>query len=273
MIQDHSAGLTDVGKQRDGNEDALLLDDENRLYVVADGMGGHQAGEVASGIVIDTFSSCIIHGGGTKTVTFPDATLSMEANELLACIREANSKVFEKSQNDETCRGMGSTVAALYCSDSTIIAANVGDSPIFLIRDGEPELISVMHTVAAEQAAIDPNRLKNIAEKYLHMLSRAIGVAREVTPDVCETDCFPGDTIVLCSDGLSNLVVPGEIADIVGRHMPEAACRELVDLANERGGTDNITVIVVRIEEDGSLQKGLRGFFMKVLAALKVRFH
>lgn len=274
MMHVQAAGLTDVGRKRDGNEDALLVNHDKNIYVVADGMGGHLAGEVASGIVVDTFARCMANGAGMETDAPPlDDTLSPAGNRLLACIREANSRVFEKSQSDAACRGMGSTVAALHCTGSTIVVANVGDSPIYLIREGEPELVSVIHTVAAEQAATDPAKLQNIAEKFLHMLSRAIGVARDVKPDICETDCFPGDIVVLCSDGLSNLVAPGEIADVAVNRVPEAACRELIDLANDRGGTDNITVIVVRMEGDVQRHKGLRGVLMKVLGALRLPTH
>jgi protein phosphatase len=141
---------------------------------------------------------------------------------------------------------MGSTVAAIYYADSTIIAANLGDSPIYLVRRGEIEPLYVPHTLVAEQTAIDPERAKLLEERFHHVITRAIGVAEEAFPDVCEVPFFPGDIIILCSDGLSNMVSPEEICDIVGNNNPEAACRLLVDLANERGGDDNITVIVLR---------------------------
>ncbi len=246
MIQTEAAGLTDIGAQRDNNEDAFFIDDASRLFVVADGMGGHLAGEVASSIVADTMGACL-QGAIGPAGQPADDSLSPEASRLTEWVKKANAAVRERAQRDEGCHGMGSTLAALYCTDSTAIAANVGDSPIYLVRKGEIEKLSVTHTVAAEQAAIDPERLKAISSKFMHMLSRAMGVGDSVQPDICETPCFPGDMFILCSDGLSNKVQPGEMIRVVEENPPREACRIFVDLANERGGDDNITVIVVKI--------------------------
>ena len=259
MIQIESAGITDVGKQREGNEDAYLLDDEHQLYVVADGMGGHLAGEVASGIVVETFRSALERDDASGIAVI-DETLSAEGNRVLAWIQTANELVHRKAQQDEDCRGMGSTVSAVYCTDSTMITANVGDSPIYLVRNGEIELISFEHTVAAEQAGTDPERLKRIPEKFLHMLSRAVGVAEDVEADASETPCFTGDIVIICSDGLSNLVSPEEICTLVAENPPDAACRLFVDMANDRGGHDNITVIVLKITGITSKKGLLAGF-------------
>ncbi len=265
MIEIESAGLTDVGQKREGNEDAFFVDEKQQIFVVADGMGGHLAGEVASGIVVDTFGRFARGEDDCTEFAVPDDALSAEATRLVSCIRKANHEVFTKSRSDENCRGMGSTVAAIHSTGDTIIAANVGDSPIYFVRDGDIELISVMHTVAAEQAAIDPERLKLLPEKFLHMLSRAIGVSEDVQADVCETQCFKGDSFLLCSDGLSNLVAPNEMADIVSNNSAEEACRKFVDMANERGGDDNITVIVLRVKEVGSRKGTFRRFVMRLL--------
>ena len=249
MTAIESAGLTDVGKKREENEDSYLVDDELHLYLVADGMGGHLAGEVASSMVVQTFRECMapeLSESVPEALAEADETLSGEANRLLAVIRAANRAVVERARQEEQCRGMGSTVAAIYYADSTIIAANLGDSPIYLVRRGEIEPLYVPHTLVAEQAAIDPERAKMLEERFHHVLTRAIGVAEEALPDVCEVPFFPGDIVILCSDGLSNMVSPEEICDIVGENNPEASCRRLVDLANERGGDDNITVIVLK---------------------------
>ena len=268
MIQLESAGLTDVGKKREGNEDAYMIDDQNQYYLVADGMGGHLAGEVASGIVVDTFKDFLEN---VAVDNFPeiDETLCVEGNRLLALMQKANELVYKRSREDENCRGMGSTASAICCTDATLVAANVGDSPTYLVRDGEVELISFTHNVEAEQAAIDPERVKLLDPKVLKMLSRAIGVAEDVSPDACETPCFAGDRVVICSDGLSNLVNPQEIAEKVTQNNPKEACGILVDLANERGGTDNITVIVIEIKSVGSKEgSGLAGFFIKLIEIL-----
>ena len=235
-----------MGKKREENEDRYLVDDEQRLYLVADGMGGHLAGEVASSMVVQTIGECMLPESTAEALEEDDETLSGDANRLLAGIRAANRAVVERARQEEQCRGMGSTVAAIYYADSTIIAANLGDSPIYLVRRGGIEPLYVPHTLVAEQAAIDPERAKLLEERFHHVITRAIGVAEEAFPDVCEVPFFPGDIIILCSDGLSNMVSPEEICDIVGNNNPEAACRLLVDLANERGGDDNITVIVLK---------------------------
>lgn len=261
MIHIESAGITDVGRKREGNEDAYFLDDKHQLYVVADGMGGHMAGEVASGLVVDTFRSFLENGEGEEVPEI-DETLSPEGNRLLTWIQAANQTVYQKSREDKECRGMGSTVAAVCCTDSTLIAANVGDSPVYLVRNGEIEPLSVTHTVETEQAAIDPERVKLFDKKILEMLSRAIGVGEEVEADACETPCYKGDVVILCSDGLSNKVSPEEMVEIVNQNPPEMSCQLFVNLANERGGDDNITVIVLEVKKI-ELEKGplLRFFF------------
>jgi protein phosphatase len=266
MIHIESAGLSDVGKQRDQNEDAFFLDDKLQLYVVADGMGGHQAGEVASGLVVEKIRDSVerlLHHGEGEEATATDETLSREANGLLASIREASRLVFGKAQEEERHRGMGSTVAAVYCTDSVLIAANVGDSPIYLVRGGEIECLSVPHTLAAEQSAIQPEMAEILEERFHHVVTRAMGIAEQVEPDVCEVQCFKGDTVILCSDGLSNKVSPEEMLEIVNGNHPEESCRLFVDLANDRGGDDNITVVVLRINMAKSKVRGLLDFLLR----------
>lgn len=262
MVPIEAAGLSDVGRKRAENEDAYLIDDSHRVYVVADGMGGHLAGEVASSLVVATIRTGLVAEGRCQTVPWDEA-LSPEANKLMAWIQAANQAVIQKSRQESACRGMGSTIAAVCCTDTTLIAANVGDSPIYLVRGGTIELISVTHTVAAEQAAINPERLKLLGENFKHMLSRAIGVGDQVVPDFCETQFLAGDRVILCSDGLSNAVTAQEMLKVASGHAPAEACRMLVDLANERGGDDNITVIVIHVREAGSAGRRMFDTFLK----------
>jgi protein phosphatase len=247
MMHVEAAGLTDVGKKREGNEDSYFLDEANRLYVVADGMGGHQAGEVASGLVAATLQTLVRDDAADAEQDGYDTMLSPQANQLAAWVRAANRAVYKKSRERDDYRGMGSTLAAVYYTDETFIVANVGDSPVLLVRDNTIEPLSVTHTVAAELGASNPEKLKQLDEKVQHMLTRAIGVGADVVPDVCELQCFKGDSIIICSDGLSNKVTAAEMAAIVTAAAPAAACRTLVDLANQRGGEDNITVIVLKV--------------------------
>ena len=147
-----SAGLTDVGQRRKNNEDALFLDDKQQLYVVADGMGGHLAGEVASGIVVETLWGYIKRfeeETEVEELEDQDESLSKQANRLLSGIYLANKSVYQTAQGREEYQGMGSTVSSVYFTPNTLIAANVGDSPIYLVHDGSIEQLSVPHTVLA----------------------------------------------------------------------------------------------------------------------------
>jgi serine/threonine protein phosphatase PrpC len=251
MILTESAGISDVGKKRKGNEDSLFLDDTLGLYVVADGMGGHRAGEIASQLVVKTISEYIQqskNNGDGKKNNILNKTLSREANQLLTGIQLSNEVVHEASLEDEACRGMGSTVSAVYFSNGTFIVANVGDSPIYLIRDGKIKLISVIHTVLAEQTAIDPANAEKLGMEFRHVLTRAMGTERSVKTDIYEIQCFKNDILVISSDGLSDKASPNEILKLVNQNGLDTACQQLVKLANDRGGDDNVTTIVLKVK-------------------------
>jgi len=251
MILIESAGITDRGKKRKGNEDSLILEDSLGLYVVADGMGGHLAGEVASRLVVDTIGDYIKarqeNADGENSIS-SDQTLSKEANRLLSSIHLSNKVVHETARNNSSYRGMGSTVSAVYFTEGTFIAANVGDSPIYLIRDGKINLLSVPHTVIAEQAALDPENAERLGMEFRHVLTRAMGTEDSVNADIHEIQCFKDDILVISSDGLSDKASPEEIQQLVDGNGSDAACRRLVDIANDRGGDDNITAIVLKVK-------------------------
>ncbi len=267
MIAVESAGLTDVGQKREGNEDAFILDDSLSLYVVADGMGGHLAGEVASKIVVDTIPDylCSSWSRQDESVGFKDEILSQDAQKLLSGIELANHEVYSASRKNEAYRGMGSTISAVYFTDQTLIAANVGDSPIYLVQNGDIETLSVPHTLLAQQAALDPDQAKCFEGRYKHILTRAIGVNENVQADICEIQSFQNDILIICSDGLSDKVAPEEIRDVVNVQAPAEACRTLVDLANRRGGDDNITLIVVKVIKTGKKDDcGITKLFLRI---------
>lgn len=263
-VKVESCGITDVGRKRKGNEDSYFLDENLRIYVVADGMGGHQAGEVASKLVVDTIKDLMNRyaGGDTGTIwAIPKA--SKYSSWLVSGILGANRQVYRLSKSRKEYEGMGSTVSAVFVTPETLIAANVGDSPIYLIRNNEISLLSVPHTAMAEYAAFAPAGAKVLSDKYRHVITRAIGSKEIVEPDFREIIPLPGDMVVLCSDGLSDKVKLEEIMKITGSNTPSKAGRMLVDLANERGGEDNITLIVLKITDasqtlsaqDSSLKK------------------
>jgi serine/threonine protein phosphatase PrpC len=267
-----SAGITDIGQKRKGNEDAMLVADSMGLYVVADGMGGHQAGEVASKLVIDTmrdYFQTMHRSSKAELCGDIDHSLSQEANRLLASIHLSNHAVHRASLQQPSYRGMGSTVSAVYfTTDKTLVAANVGDSPIYLVRDGKITLLSVPHTLMAEQMALDPESGELLDGAYRHVLTRAMGAEASVRADIHELQYFENDILVISSDGLSDKAAPEEILEVVSRHgESERACQCLVDLANERGGDDNVTAIVLKVKTAGNHT----GFVKRVLSQLKQR--
>jgi protein phosphatase len=242
MVVIESAGLSDVGRKRKINEDALLREDELKLYLVADGMGGHKGGEVASRLVVQIVGETLRrHAAGRR------ATNTELIRQLGSSIQMANRVINRHSQQNPALQGMGSTLSAVMFSGRSMIAANVGDSPIYLIRGDFVEVISVAHTYMAEYATASHPDNAPPAEKYRHVITRSIGSREEVAPDIHEIPCAAGDILVICSDGLSDLVDPGEIVQVVHSGSPGLACRLLVDMANERGGTDNVTVVVVKV--------------------------
>jgi len=250
MVVFESAGVSDVGKKRKGNEDAFFISHHMGLFIVADGMGGHRAGDVASGLVVDSIRDYIKRSVEKKdleeTVDI-DESLSDDANRMQAGIAFSNRIVYHLSHNKRSYLGMGSTVSSIYFTDHSVIAANVGDSPIYLIHNGHIELLSVPHTVIAEQALFDPLAVEKLGEGFKHMLTRAVGTEQRVSADIYEVPIFKNDVLIISSDGLSNKVPPEEILEVVKKSRVDEACQELVDLANERGGDDNITVVIVKI--------------------------
>lgn len=252
MFEIEAAGQTHPGKVRELNEDSFAVLEPLHLYVVADGMGGHLAGEVASALAIEAMEEVmgqILHSTTPPQDFTLDDTLSLQANFLLYSLEKANNRIFAKSKESDHYHGMASTTSAVLINDDLIIAANVGDSPIYLVRHGAIDLLSTAHTVEAEQAAIDPGRLATIERKYLHMLTRGMGVGPVVMPSACELALADQDVVILCSDGLSNKVTPREILTSVTSTPPKKACEDLITKANDRGGEDNITVVVLKISK------------------------
>ncbi len=264
MFTVQAAGFSDIGRVRKANEDSFLLNESIGLYVVADGMGGHRGGAVASRIAVETIgtymatpSEKVLGTGGTDPL---DAD-SEAAKRLRHSIFLANRKIYAQSVKDAACREMGTTVSAFHLAGNSIITANVGDSPIYLLRNDEIETLYTPHTLLHERKKI-PKSLEGrfSRDKLAHILTRGVGIRPDVRVDLVETPCFTGDIIVLCSDGLSGKVSTEEIRDLVYQNDSQTACSILTELANRRGGEDNITIIVVRItSEEGNSKKHLFG--------------
>jgi PPM family protein phosphatase len=231
-----AAGVTDVGRVRDGNEDALL-DQTNRLglVAVADGMGGHRAGEVASATALEALRAAVANG-----------------QSLRDAIEGANDAVLEKSESDQELHGMGTTLTAgMLGTDGYLTVGHVGDSRAYLVRDGQLSQITNDHSLVEEmvrggeltpeQAEVHPQR---------SIITRALGIDPQVEVDEYPLELQPGDRVLLCSDGLTSMVRPEEIANILGRERdPKRAAQLLVDAANAAGGEDNITAVIVEAVE------------------------
>jgi Serine/threonine protein phosphatase len=244
-------GLTHVGRQRQHNEDSFLVADEAKLFLVADGMGGHAAGEIASRIAVDSISEFIVHtkeDDGTWPHAY-DEHFSRTTNRLMAALRMANTRVLEAMRKDARLRGMGTTVVACMSDGDKMSVAHVGDSRGYMIRKGKISRITSDHSWVFEQ--VQAGMLTEAeAEKHplRNVITRALGGALSVNPDASEIDSKPGDIYLLCSDGLTGMVPEDEILRIVTANADdlEKACGELIDMANERGGMDNVTAILVK---------------------------
>jgi PPM family protein phosphatase len=227
---------TDVGKVRGHNEDAYLVDDRLGLVAVADGMGGHQAGEVASATALEALRAAVTSGEGIR-----DA------------VTAANAAVFDKSTTDERLRGMGTTLtAATLATGGTLLLGHVGDSRAYLLHGGRLERVTTDHSlveeliqageITPEEAEADPRR---------SMITRALGIDPDVDVDLYPTQLSSGDRLLFCSDGLTGMVSEDEIRTILtDEHEPNGAARRLVAAANAAGGIDNITVLVVDVVDD-----------------------
>ncbi|HEX8173168.1 MAG TPA: Stp1/IreP family PP2C-type Ser/Thr phosphatase [Thermoanaerobaculia bacterium] len=244
-------GLTHVGRQRQHNEDAFLVEGEAKLFLVADGMGGHAAGEIASRIAVDSINEFIVHtkeDDGTWPHAY-DEHFSRSTNRLMAAVRMANSRVLEAMRKDARLRGMGTTVVACLADEGTVSVAHVGDSRAYLIRAGQLSRITNDHSWVFEQ--VQAGMLTEAeAEKHplRNVITRALGGALQVTPDASEIAAQPGDVFLLCSDGLTGMVPESEILRLVTSNDGdiEKACQQLIDAANERGGLDNVTAVLVK---------------------------
>jgi serine/threonine protein phosphatase PrpC len=239
-----------IGRRRARNEDRVLVRraDEDTgvssgeaLLAVADGMGGAAGGDVASSLAVDMLSKAFRRSSGQD--------VGLELKRLFA---KANAAVHARAETSARCRGMGTTLVAAIIYDRRLWVANVGDSRAYRLRRGNMRQITHDHTVVAEQVRAGLiSRERARASSRKNLLTRCIGVGASVDVDVFgPEDLWPGDTVLLCSDGLHSTVDESEILGVVATRLPQVAAHELVRLANEYGGRDNVSVIVARWEPD-----------------------
>jgi len=227
---------SDIGQVREGNEDSYLV--IAPLYAVADGMGGHRGGEVASNLALETVQTLFEQGSGT----------------LAEQVEQANRAVFDRSQKDRSVSGMGTTLTAALIDGGRVHLAHVGDSRAYLFRAGELSLLTEDHTLV-HKMVVEGEITEEEAETHPHrsILTRALGVDAAVQVDESDVEVAGGDRILLCSDGLTGMVSDEQIREILGRNPdPQPAVDELVKEANRAGGIDNITAVILDFVDDGS---------------------
>ena len=250
LLKIEARGLTDVGQRRDHNEDAFLVDEALGLFIVADGMGGHAGGGTASRLAVDTMRRAVSEAKDAHPELFQPAGELEDGglpDVLRGAIDAACAQIYRTAQGDADLAGMGTTVTAALVNGSTAFVVHVGDSRCYLVRGGRIYQVSEDHSLVNEQlkaGAISAEEARN--SRFKNIITRSVGFEQQVQADLMGLDLEPDDALVICCDGLSNLVDDPEILHIVEESDLEVAPGRLVALANDRGGDDNITVIVIQ---------------------------
>jgi serine/threonine protein phosphatase PrpC len=239
------AARSDVGLRRAANEDCFAVAPELGLYLVADGMGGHSGGQMASRLAAQT---------AVTTLEALEGATATPTDKLRYAVAAANREIFSTAQQKPELAGMGTTLVAVLARGERIALAHVGDSRAYLVRGGRIRQLTDDHSLVAElvrRREISPRAARE--HPHRHVLTRALGVRRHVEPDLAELTPAEDDVFVLCSDGLTTHVGDDEIMKLVGEAGDlEVGCDRLIGLANSRGGEDNITVVLVRCEQPGA---------------------
>ncbi len=249
------AGLTDVGRKRSENEDAYIVDAELGLYVVCDGMGGHASGEVASAMTTEEVHAFVARrAGGDRSLPYKgEPNASVGELVISNAIQHANDKVYVAGMRDPKLEGMGTTVVAIAEHEDQLILAHIGDSRIYRLRDGRLTQVTRDHSLLNHK--IDLGELRTQEEidnfKQGNVIVRAIGLKDYVRPETAIHPRVPGDLYLLCSDGLSDMVDDWSLENVLEANQDELqeACGILVRMANDRGGKDNITAVLVRVDD------------------------
>ncbi len=247
----NAAVLSDTGLKRKINEDSYGYFEHEKLFIVSDGMGGHAAGKTASETAVASIKDFCVNREPDKKLTpvlNAEPTSFPTAGKLTAAVEFANQRIYQTASDNPMYHGMGATVVALLFAEHSVAVCSVGDSRVYRIRNGIIEQITSDHSLVAELVKsrdITPEEAK--VHPHKNIITRALGGRENVLVDTLVEECCDNDCFILCSDGLTNMVEDEEILQAVLIHSDlNAACRYLVDLANERGGSDNITVLTVK---------------------------
>ena len=248
--------LTDVGRLRDGNEDSFLVDPKLGLYVVADGMGGHAAGEVASSMAVHVFRDTLF-AERTQLEAFERAPGKGDRAAVLRLlelgVQKACAAVYAEAQADPAKRGMGTTMVALLLLGSRGFIAHVGDSRVYLVRAGAVHQLTQDHSLINEllkRGRLKPEQIEQLNMK--NAVTRAVGVYESVEADTLDLDVLGGDRFLLCSDGLTEYANEIDIQRVFAEVPEDAVSQAFIDHANARGGKDNITALVVKLPDAAS---------------------
>jgi PPM family protein phosphatase len=245
------AGETNVGMKRTHNEDNFSIIEESGLYIVADGMGGHASGEIASKMAVDSVREFFALTANDPERTWPykmDRSKGYEENRLVTAIKLANLRIFESAQHDARQRGMGTTIVALFAVEDGIYLAHVGDSRVYRVRDDRLEQLTEDHSLLNDyikMKRLTPEEIANFPHK--NVIVRALGMKDTVKVDTRLEQPRAGDVYLLCSDGLSGPISDSDMLDVIAgtRDLKTAASR-LIAKANQNGGPDNVTVVLAR---------------------------
>ncbi|OGS46581.1 MAG: hypothetical protein A2539_01575 [Elusimicrobia bacterium RIFOXYD2_FULL_34_15] len=264
-----SYGKTDQGLVRENNEDNFSVSEIINLFLVADGMGGHASGQVASKMAVDIIKEQMEHGFKSNIIeNYPVSMLptkSKYANYLVNCLNIANNAIFEASQKYPQNSGMGTTIVAALIAEDNLIVAHVGDSRLYLIRDNDINPLTTDHSVVMEQVRKGLITMEQASKSDIqNILTRALGIDKTVNADVTEMPLNNNDYVLLCSDGLLRMIPDSQILKTIEEYKePNLICEKLVSLANDAGGKDNITVVVANIKKGFPVFKNKIANFLK----------
>jgi len=257
-----SVGLTDAGRVREHNEDTIGSDPDMGLFVLADGMGGYNAGEVASGIAVKTIMSLVKEAVERQDLTLADreSRLSRPSIVLRDSIMRANKIIYQTAKTQPQCEGMGTTIVACMFFDNRVSIAHVGDSRMYRLRAGRFERMTMDHSLLQElidRGFYTPEEAQRAANK--NYVTRALGVEPTVEVELSEQVVQKGDFYILCSDGLSDMVEDEDIhltISTFGASL-ETVAKQLIQLANDNGGRDNISLILSQVVDSFAARKGV----------------
>jgi protein phosphatase len=247
------SGDTNIGLKRGHNEDSYFLPEDDRLAIVADGMGGHASGEVASRMAVETVAEHFRSTRDDAELTWPyklDHGDRYDASRLVNAIELANLKIYDKAQRDERCHGMGTTIVSALFLDDKVLIGHVGDSRIYRLRDGKLIQLTEDHSLLNDYIKMKRLAAEDVGKfPHKNVIVRALGMKESVQVDFLTDPLRVGDTYLMCSDGLSGMIDDDTMQSMLNQEGDlDAACEKLIGLANQNGGVDNITCVLARLE-------------------------